>query len=215
MTSKSLLLATTAMMLSACGATSTDQDEPAAEPTEVTETVEATEPVESEISAEQLQAAEQMIDAFYSFDPDQLAPLLAAAEESSEGILWYQGWAEGGNYKIVNRGACVPKSATEVECPITVEDDPVLALGLEFKVTDTFTLTFDGPSIVNVDTSSNDKPIYYAAGQWVRTTYPEIMEGPCEGFFTGGPTPQDCARAMADGYAKFAASDDFPEGPHE
>lgn len=64
MTSKSLLLATTAMILSACGATSTDQDEPAPETAEVTETVETTESAETEISAEQLQTAEQMIDAF-------------------------------------------------------------------------------------------------------------------------------------------------------
>ncbi|MEO1305417.1 MAG: hypothetical protein AAFV37_10600 [Pseudomonadota bacterium] len=213
--SRSLLLVSTAMILSACGATDIDLDEPAPETIDVADTVETLDLVESEITAEQLQIAEQMIDAFYSYDPDQLRPLLAAAEESSDGLLWYQGWAEGGNYKIVNRGACVAKSATEVDCPITVEDDPVLALGLEFKVTDTFTLTFDGPKIVNVDTSSNDKPIYYVASVWVRTNYPEIMEGPCEGFFAGGPTPQDCARAMADGYAKFAASDDFPEGPHE
>ena len=97
-----------------------------------------------------------------------------------------------------------------VVCPITVEDDPVLALNLDFKVTDTFTITFDGTTISNVDTSSNDKPVYYQASAWVRENLPEIMEGPCEGFFAGGPTPQDCARAMTDGYRKFAESDDFP-----
>lgn len=165
---------------------------------------------EVSLANERLQISEGMIDAFYSYDAKQLGPFLTAAETGPR-ILWYQGWAEGGNYKIVKRGACREGESPElVVCPITVEDDPVMALGLDFKVTDTFTITFDETTITKVETSSNDKPIYYQASAWVRENMPEVMEGPCQGFFDGGPTPGDCARAMTAGYTAFAASDEFP-----
>lgn len=165
---------------------------------------------EANIDASQLDVAEAMIDAFYSFDPEQLRPLLVDAGDAADRLLFYQGWAEGGNYKIVNRGACEKIEDTKAKCPITVEDDAVLALKTDFKVTDTFTVTFDGSTIKDVETSSNDQPVYYQAAEWVRKKYPEIMDGPCQGFFAGGPTPGDCARAMVAGYREFADSDDFP-----
>ncbi len=171
-----------------------------------------TDPVtdEASIEVQQIEVAERMIDAFYSFDSNQLRPFLAAAEESQTRLLYYQGWADGGNYKIVNRAPCALDTANTVKCPITVEDDPVLALKIDFKVTDTFTISFDGATIKEVETSSNDKPIYYEASTWVRENFPDVMEGPCEGFFADGQTPADCARAMTEGYRKFAESDDFP-----
>ena len=79
-----------------------------------------------------------MINAFYSFDPEPLAALLSDAGASAEALLYYQGWAEGGNYKIIERGTCVSVTPEQVQCSITVEDDPVMALGSDFKVTDTF-----------------------------------------------------------------------------
>ncbi len=160
--------------------------------------------------AERLSIAEALIDAFYSFDPERLAPLLTAAGESAARLLYYQGWAEGGNYRIVERGSCVADTATQVRCPITVEDDPVMALGSDFKVTDTFTITFDGTTITKVETNSDDQPIYYQAYEWVVENMPEVMEGPCRGFFDGGPTPGACAQAMTAGYRAFAASPEFP-----
>ena len=168
---------------------------------------------ESEVTGEtdgMVAVAESMIDAFYSFDPTRLEPLLAEAGEAREKILYYQGWAEGGNYKVLKRPGCVVESPTVVRCPITVEDDPVMALGSDFKVTDTFTLTFEGTTIVNVETSSDDQPIYYQARKWVEKNKPEIMDGPCKDRGAGGKTPGDCARAMTAAYAEFAASDDFP-----
>ena len=162
------------------------------------------------IEAQQVKVAEQMIDAFYSFDPDQLRPFLAQAGDSETRLLYYQGWADGGNYKIVNRGPCVIEAPDTVKCPITVEDDPVLALKIDFKVTDTFTISYDEATIAKVETSSNDKPLYYQASTWVRENFPDVMDGPCKGFFADGPTPADCARVMTEGYRKFAESEDFP-----
>ncbi|MEL7110443.1 MAG: hypothetical protein AAGL99_14355 [Pseudomonadota bacterium] len=193
-----LILLSLAVALGACDTTTESQKETDA-------------PVETiSLEAQRLQISEEMIDAFYSFDAERLSPYLIEAERGPR-ILWYQGWAEGGNYKIVKRTPCSESESPEkVVCPITVEDDPVLALGSDFKVTDTFTISFDNTTIINVETSSNDQPIYYQASAWVRENMPEVMEGPCQGFFDGGPTPGDCARAMADGYGKFAASEDFP-----
>jgi hypothetical protein len=160
-----------------------------------------------------LATAETFIDAFYAFDAGLLAPLLEDAPESKQGILNYQAWAEGGNYRIVDRGACAADEAGVIRCPITVQDDPVLALKTGFDVTDTFALTFVKGAIVQIDTSSNDQPIYYQAREWVKTNMPEVMEGPCKGFGTdAAATPGDCARAMTAGYRAFAESADYP-GP--
>lgn len=158
-----------------------------------------------------LSTAESLIDAFYSFDPDQLEPLLAHAQSSKPSLMYYQGWAEGGNYKIVNRQACVSIESDLVSCSIRVEDDPILALGIDFKVTDTFHIKFDNGTIVEVETSSDDPDIYYAAADWVRENIPERVAEACQGHFDGGPTPGDCARVMAEGYAQFRASNDYPD----
>lgn len=197
-------------LVGACSKTPS-AEEPAAEQLAAPEPAqEAVTPDPGTAATANLPQAEAFIDAFYSFEPAQLNPLLAAAGESAGALLYYQGWAEGGNYKIVNRGACVATDEQVVSCPITVEDDPVLALKTNFNVTDTFTLTFDNGQIINVETSSNDQPIYYQAREWVQKTMPEVMTGPCKGYFAGGPTPGDCARAMTEGYRRFAASDDYP-----
>jgi hypothetical protein len=100
-----------------------------------------------------------------------------------------------------------------VACPVTVQDDPVVALGTGFNVTDTFHLTFEDGVIVKVETSSNDQPIYFQARQWVEANMPEVMEGACANGDTDAGTPADCARAMTAGYAAFAASADFPGVP--
>ena len=157
--------------------------------------------------------AETFIDAFYAFDREVMAALVKDAGDAGSRILWYQGWAEGGNYAIVKRGACELLEPGVVECPITVDDDPVLALKTGFKVTDTFTLTIEEGRIVDIKTRSNDQPIYYEARKWVEANHPELIEGPCAERGTAGGTPGDCARAMTEGYRRFAASPDYT-GPN-
>ena len=87
----------------------------------------------------------------------------------------------------------------------------MLALGIDFNVTDTFTISFIDGVIVAVETSSNDMQIYFDARDWVLTELPELVAEACEGFFNGGSTPNECARLMAEGYRRFAASEEFPE----
>src|SRR5688572_3624967 len=72
-------------------------------------------PVGGEIN-EQLATADAFIDAFYSFDPRRLDALLGHAAKSKPAILYYQGWAEGGNYKIKDRKPCTPAGANSVAC---------------------------------------------------------------------------------------------------
>jgi hypothetical protein len=161
--------------------------------------------------AANISTAEAFIDAFYSFDSSRLKSFLAFAGESVPLIVYYQGWAEGGNYEIVKRRPCEVKTSNIIRCAITVADDPMLALGIDFKVTDTFEISFENGEIKSVETSSDDMQVYYNAAEWVKRELPELVEEPCQGFFAGGPTPGDCARAMAEGYRRFAASDDFPK----
>jgi hypothetical protein len=86
----------------------------------------------------------------------------------------------------------------------------MLALAVDFFVTDTFEIAFEDGRVSSVETSSNDLPIYYQARDWVRSNMPELIAQPCEGFFAGGATPGDCAQAMAEGYRAFTASDAYP-----
>jgi hypothetical protein len=160
-----------------------------------------------------LQTAEGFIDAFYAFDAERLGAMLEAAPESAPRLLYYQGWAEGGNYVVLERTPCARSDEGKVDCPVTVQDDPVVALGTGFNVTDTFHLTFADGVLVEVKTSSNDQPIYYEAREWVAANMPEVMEGPCANRGTADGTPGDCARAMTAGYAAFAASEAFPGVP--
>ena len=77
----------------------------------------------------------------------------------------------------------------KVACPVTVQDDPVVALKTGFNVTDTFHLTFEDKTLVAVDTSSNDQPIYYEARKWVEANMPEVMSGPCKNRNSEDATP--------------------------
>ncbi|WP_285762843.1 hypothetical protein [Biformimicrobium ophioploci] len=158
-----------------------------------------------------LEKSEGFIDAFYSFDSGRLEEHLLSDDESAAAMLYYQGWAEGGNYKVLHRKPCEVAEPNLIECSITVEDDPILALGIDFKVTDTFHISFAAGEISSIKTSSNDPQIYYQARDWVKLNHPDLIEIPCKKLFNGGPTPGECARAMTEGYAKFAASADFPE----
>lgn len=152
-----------------------------------------------------LAAAEALIDAFYAFDPGRLRGALSAAPDSMPNILYYQGWAQGGNYVVRDRQPCRFEKADEIACSITVKDDLIAALGTGYDVTDTFHLTVADGRIVKVRTSSNDPPEFDRALDWLRAVRPQLMTGPCRGFFAGGPTPQACVREVVKGFAQFAA----------
>lgn len=161
----------------------------------------------ADASADQtLVAAERIIDAFYAFDPRPLREAMADAAASQPQILFYQGWAQGGNYAVLERKPCRFASADEVTCAITVRDDLILALGTGYWVTDTFHLTIADGRIVKVGTSSDDPPDFAAALAWLQREQPAIMTGPCQGFFAGGPAPQDCVRAIVAGFRGYRAS---------
>jgi hypothetical protein len=148
--------------------------------------------------------AEEFVDAFYSFDANALANVLDGAASTKPEILHYQGWARGGNCKIMNRKPCMPEGADSIACSITVDDDLITALGITSDVTDTFHLTFSGGQVSAVETSSDDPPEFHQAEAWVRGNRPQLFEVPCPGYFAGGPTPGECVKAMVQGFREFA-----------
>ncbi len=153
-----------------------------------------------------LVAAERLIDAFYSFDPTHLRVAMSDARASLPQLLYYQGWAEGGNYAVLDRKPCRHAAGGEISCDITVRDDLIAALQTGYWVTDTFHLTFRDGRIIKVRNSSNDPPDFDQALNWLQRERPDIMIGPCKGFFAGGPTPQDCVRAVVAGFAAYRAA---------
>ncbi len=192
-------------------ATATDTTETSVTDT-TSSTSEATTAIEPEVdNVAHATVGDAFVDAFYSFDPATLEAVLAAAQSSLPMVLFYQGWAEGGNYEVLDQMPCnTTLDPTTVECSITVRDDLMQALNLDFNVTDTFSLTIRNGAVVDVALSSNDPELAVMAFQWVSENKPELFtDGACEGFFDGGPTPGECIRAVVQGFEEYAASEDF------
>ena len=143
--------------------------------------------------------ATEFIDAFYSFNGDSLKSTITHARESQPSILSYQKWAECGNYKVIKRHDCIIKNNTLVTCPITVKDDLISALEIDFNVTDTFHITIIKGQIRSIKTSSNDPDLFYEATEWVKHNRPELIEKPC----TGRSTACECVQATVEGFVEF------------
>lgn len=147
--------------------------------------------------------ANQFVDAFYSFSRDSLERVLATAKQSQPNILYYQKWAECGHYKVLERGDIIHKSDTLVFVPVTVKDDLMSALQIDFNVTDTFHVVVIGGQIRSVETSSNDPDTYYEAKEWVKNNRPELIDTECERIWDGGPTPCDCIQGYINGFRHY------------
>lgn len=157
------------------------------------------------LKANNIAIANQFVDAFYSFNGDSLASVLTNAVESHPLILYYQKWAECGNYKIISRHEPIMKNDSLILCPITVKDDLIGALKNDFNVTDTFHLTIIEEQIRSVQTTSNDPDMYRMAQEWVKKNHPELIEEPCIGIWDGGPTPCECVKAYVKGFTEFVS----------
>lgn len=147
--------------------------------------------------------AKNFIKAFYSFNDDSLKLVLSSAETSQPEIMYYQKWAECANYKIVDDARYFERSDSAVIFPVTVKDDLMGALGIDFNVTDTFHIAIRNGKIRSVKTSSNDLDVYYEAKEWVYRNRPDLVEKTCEGIWEGGPTPCECVLGMIEGFAEF------------
>jgi hypothetical protein len=152
--------------------------------------------------------ANQFIDAFYSFNGDSLKSALSYAKVSHPNILYYQKWAECGNYKVLNRSICKEINDSLVICPVIVKDDLMSALQIDLNVTDTFSIIIKDKKIRSVQTSSNDPDVYYEAKNWIKQNRPELIEKPCEDAWEGGPTPCECIKATIQGLAEFKANEE-------
>ncbi len=154
-------------------------------------------------SANAIRLANQFVDAFYSFDRDSLQSILSEARESQPNILYYQKWAECGNYRIIDRTKYFVKNDSIVMFPVTVEDDLMKALEIDFHVTDTFRIAILRGRIRSVETSSNDLAIYHEAKEWVKVNRPDLVAIACEGIWNGGPTPCECLSGFVAGFRNF------------
>jgi hypothetical protein len=152
-----------------------------------------------------LEVANQFIDAFYSFNRDSLQAVLALAEKSQPEILYYQNWAECAHYKVLSRTNAFQKNDSLVVFPVTVKDDLMAALNINFNVTDTFRIAIQQGKIRSVTTSSNDPTIYWEAKEWVKANHPELVEKACEGAWAGGSTPCECVLGMIQGFKEFVS----------
>ena len=156
----------------------------------------------------QLSAAEAVVDAFYSFEPQRLEAALAGVDGKST-ALYYQGWAEGGNYRVQTRRPCAAVDQARIECAITVTDDIGAALG--YVATDTFIIStgraepVGTPVLTAIDFSSDDPPVFQAVFEWLNAERPEVFTGPCKDLFVGGTTPGACVREVVRGARDYMA----------
>ncbi|MCY1720436.1 hypothetical protein OU798_08800 [Prolixibacteraceae bacterium Z1-6] len=150
-----------------------------------------------------LEIANKFIDAFYSFDNDSLQEVLSRTDDSKQSILYYQGWAKCGNYVIIERHQFIVTNDSVIKCPITVKDDLIGTLKIDFHTTDTFHLTIIDGKIRSIQSSSNDPEKYFQAKEWVKQNLPELIEVPCQGIWEDGTSPCDCVQAMVKGFAEF------------
>jgi hypothetical protein len=157
------------------------------------------------VAKENLAIANHYVDAFYSFNSDSLKSLLSEATESQPNILYYQKWAECGHYIILKRDAYGGKNDSVVVVPVTVKDDLMAALKIDFNVTDTFHIVIKDKRIRSITNSSNDPDEYYKAKKWVKENRADLIDKPCEGIWNGGPTPCECIRGMLKGFGEYAA----------
>ena len=149
--------------------------------------------------------ANQFVDAFYSFNKDSLKAVLSDAEESQPNIMYYQKWAECGHYEVIDRGKYFERNDSVVTFPVTVKDDLMKALGINFNVTDTFYILIQHGRIRSVTNSSNDLDEYYKAKEWVKNNYTDSFEIACRDIWNGGPTPCECIQLIVKGFAEYKA----------
>jgi hypothetical protein len=150
-----------------------------------------------------LDIANKFVNAFYSFNGDSLAAILSLANESGPEILYYQKWAECGHYEVLKRDAYYEKNDSLVIFPVTVKDDLMAALQIDFNVTDTFRISIKNGSIRSIQTSSNDPDTYFEAKEWVKKNRPDLIEKACDGMGTNESTPCECIQGMLKGFGEF------------
>lgn len=161
-------------------------------------------PRDAPAEASALAVAERFVDAFYAWDPAALASTMADTDDRQR-ALYYQKWAEAGNYRVKTRRACRYRPGEpRVECAITVTDDIGGALG--YVATDTFVLTVEADRIVAADFESDDPPIFAEVFAWMGEQRPDVLAGPCKDLFDGGTTPAECVREVVRAARDYAAS---------
>ena len=103
----------------------------------------------------------------------------------------------------MDRSKYIERNDSTILFPVTVKDDLMAALEIDFDVTDTFHISFQKGKIHSVKTSSNDPDAYHEAKEWVNMNRPEFVKKACEGIWEGEPTPCECALGMINGFKEL------------
>src|SRR6185503_13855574 len=90
--------------------------------------------VPGENQSDNVVVGNHFLDAFYSFNRDSLQILLSSAETSQPEILYYQAWAECAHYTVIDRTHHFEKNDSTIILPVTVKDDLMSSLGINFNV---------------------------------------------------------------------------------
>jgi len=150
---------------------------------------------------EQLQLAEQFIDAFYTFQAVEIREIPFDSKLDIAPLLYYQAWAEGGNYKVAKRTDCYKAIDELIYCRIKVTDD--LGGNLGYIATDTFTLSIIDREITKVEFEGDDPFVFTRLLISIYLFQPEVFDGPCDKMFDGGKTPKACVQAVVAAAKEF------------
>lgn len=146
---------------------------------------------------------ERFVDAFLSFDSEQLERVAGTARDLHE-ELYLQGFSAAANYAVTERGC--EASVLRVNCTITGSDDIGAILGVTY--TDGFSIEVAGDrTILAVVWSTDSAPegVFDAYFEWLQSTQPELFQagGACDGFFDRGTTPEACGAAWLAAAASY------------
>lgn len=157
-----------------------------------------------------LEFGEAFIDAFYGFERRTVQLAVIEASETSQGLANYAvWWAEAMGAELVERFPCEARGGgLSVTCDVRVRDALSELLGLDEATVVRWFIALDGAgTIEEVRLVPDDPPQLDAGYAWVIANRPGLFDdGDCAGFFAGGPTPVECAAALQDAFADYAAT---------
>ena len=155
---------------------------------------------------DRIEVAEEFLDAVYSLDPDRLDAAMASLPEDDRRFLtFYQGFAAASDYEVTDGPSC-QVSGPNIQCSVRARDRFVDAVGLQAHEFERYTLSTRDGEVRDLRFRLQGPPALSEPFDWVVENRADVMDGPCRGFFDGGPTPDDCARAFFDAFEERLAA---------
>lgn len=161
-------------------------------------------------AGERVAIAEGILDAFYTFDEQQLREAIGS-DLTDQSVLFNQGDGEHLNLQLVNRQPCVAAGQSQVLCPVTSADDITRAFGFEWS--EQLNLVFADDRIISANWQIvAEVPAHYDAfWTWLGETHPSIQDVTCGGWEMDldDPGRGACWAAILATIPDFKASDAY------